>query len=54
MSEMLKKDLAYVLPKIAKDVLSAIESLIPERRGAYTENEVRPGLKELTWISPSN
>ena len=48
MSSVLRKDLEYVLPKIAQHILEAIEGCIPERRGAYTVREVRAALKELT------
>jgi hypothetical protein len=53
LSEVLKKDLEYVLPTMkAEDrvdetlVLAALEALIPERKGAYTLGEVRAQIKD--------
>ena len=53
MSTILEKDLKLVLPSLtpkersdAKQVLNAIESRLPERRGAYTELEIRAALRK--------
>jgi len=54
MSTILEKDLKQVLPSLtskerrnAKQVLNAIESRLPERRGAYTEREINAALAQF-------
>ena len=54
MSPMLRKDLDHVFPKLsaeervdARTVLGAIESFLPERKGAYSLGEIEGAIKEL-------
>lgn len=53
MSEQLRKDLQYVLPKLKPDeridarmVLAALFALLPERKGAYDLREVEAAIKD--------
>jgi hypothetical protein len=55
MNDVLRKDLEYILPKLGPDerlnaklVLTAIEDILPERKGAYEVWEIMYALKEIS------